>query len=132
MKYSCFAVKQREDYMKLVKRVIIATTLGFLTGLVCYWGMKSSGRVELTTAMMIGTILNRALIGFIIGISAWRIHYLLHGVIIGLIATLPMGVYPLVEGQIVGFVMFMVAGAVYGLIIELLTTKLFKAPIRKT
>ena len=118
--------------MKLVKRVIIATTLGFLTGLVCYWGMKSSGRVELTTAMMIGTILNRALIGFIIGISAWRIHYLLHGVIIGLIATLPMGVYPLVEGQIVGFVMFMVAGAVYGLIIELLTTKLFKAPIRKT
>lgn len=120
-----------EDGMKFAKRIIITTVLGFLAGLVCYWGMKSGGRVELTPAMTMGTILNRALIGFVIGISGWRINYLLHGILIGFIATLPMGVYPLVEGQIVGFVMFVVAGAIYGLIIEILTTKVFKAPIRK-
>lgn len=112
--------------MVYAKRVTIATILGVLAGIVCYLGTKSSGTIELTAAVVAGIILNRTLLGFIIGISGWRINYLLHGLIIGLIASLPMAVY----ADIQGFILVMIAGLVYGILIELITTKLFKTPMK--
>lgn len=105
------------------KRVILSTLLGVVAGIVCY--LLSRGNMTYTSGMIAGVILNRALIGFVIGISGWKkMPYLLHGIIIGLIVTSLMAVYALLEGAI----MLLVAGAVYGLLIELIVTKLFKAP----
>ena len=105
------------------KRVILSTLLGVLAGIVCY--LLSRGNMTYTSGMVAGVILNRTLIGFVIGISGWKkIPCWLHGMIIGLIVTSLMAVYASLQGAI----MLLVAGAVYGLIIELVVTKLFKAP----
>ena len=105
-----------------LKRVILSTLLGVLAGIVCY--LLSKGNMAYTSRMIAGTILNRTLIGFVIGISGWKkISWWLHGIIIGLIVTSLMAVYV----PLTGAIMLLVAGAVYGLLIELIVTKLFKA-----
>ena len=88
--------------------------------------MKSGGSADISDMALISSIGNRILIGFVIGISAWRIHYLLHGALMGLIVTLSVSIGILLD-SVAGFLMFTVAGLIYGFLIELFTTKIFKA-----
>jgi len=88
--------------------------------------MKSGGSADIPDMALISSIGNRILIGFVIGISAWKIHYLLHGTLIGLIVTLSLSIGILLD-SVAGFLMFTVAGLVYGFLIELFATKVFKA-----
>jgi hypothetical protein len=76
------------------------------------------------------TLLNRVLIGFVIGISAWRIHHLIHGAIIGLIVTLTVSL-GFLPGSLSGFFLYTSAGIFYGILIEWLATDVFKAPMKK-
>jgi hypothetical protein len=76
------------------------------------------------------TMLNRVLIGFVIGISAWRIHHLVHGAVIGLIVTLTVSL-GFLPGPLRGFLLYTVAGIIYGILIEWLATDVFKAPMKK-
>ena len=88
--------------------------------------MKSGGSADISDIALISSIGNRILIGFVIGISAWRIHYLLHGALMGLIVTLSVAIGILLD-SVAGFFMFTVAGLIYGFLIELFATKIFKA-----
>jgi len=88
--------------------------------------MKSGGAADMPDIALLSSIGNRILIGFVIGISSWRIHYLLHGALIGLIVTFSMSA-GILSQSISGFVMFTIAGIVYGFLIELFSTKIFKA-----
>jgi len=108
------------------RRLLICLAGGVVAAGICIAGMKSGGNVSLTTAVLVSTIGNRILIGFVIGISSWRIHYLLHGALIGLIVTLSTSVVILPQ-NIKGFILYTLAGIVYGLLIELFATKVFKA-----
>jgi len=108
------------------KRLALCLIGGVVAAGICIAGMKSGGSVNLTTAVVLSTIGNRILIGFVIGISRWSIHYLLHGALMGLIVTLSASVVILPQ-NITGFVMYTFAGVVYGLLIELFATRVFKA-----
>ena len=88
--------------------------------------MKSGGSADISDIALISSIGNRILIGFVIGISVWRIHYLLHGALMGLIVTLSVSIGILLD-SVAGFFMFTVAGLIYGFLIELFATKVFKA-----
>lgn len=88
--------------------------------------MKSGGSADISNMALISSIGNRILIGFVIGISAWRIHYLLHGALMGLIVTLSISIGILLD-NVAGFLMFVVAGLIYGFLIELFATKIFRA-----
>ncbi len=112
--------------MVYTKRVVIATILGVICGILCWLGGKFSAGMEFTPAMIASIILNRALIGFVIGISGWKIHYLVHGVIIGALGTLPIAVY----GGVSGFITLTLFGMLWGFSIELFTTKIFKTAIQ--
>ena len=90
--------------------------------------MKSGGSADISNVALISSIGNRILIGFVIGISAWRTHYLLHGALMGLIVTLSISIGILLN-NVAGFLMFAVAGVIYGFLIELFVTKVFKAPM---
>ncbi len=115
------------------KRLIIATLLGLVFGFVCF-GMASSGPDKISTLLAINIILGRTLIGFGIGISRFSFkHWSLHGIIMGLIFSLPAGF-----GAMLGpenpefnhttmFIATVVMGVIYGFLIELITTVLFKA-----
>ena len=121
--------------MVYTKRLIISVILGMIAGLVCALLSKPSLMAQLPAEMVPGvmcnTALNRTFIGFMIGISCWRMHWTLHGIIIGFLGSLPISA-PLIaqpDGVIV-FVMMTVGGAVWGFLIELFTTVVFKAPMR--
>ena len=123
--------------MVYAKRLIIAVILGILAGLASTFLPKPSlmAATILPAAMVPSTMchiaLNSTLIGFIIGVSAWRIHWAIHGIVIGFIGSLAIAA-PMVgePGQMGGFVIMIVAGMVWGFLIELITTVVFKAPMR--
>jgi hypothetical protein len=109
------------------RRLLIATLFGVISGFVC-WGFASSGGPT-PWYFIIATILGRTLIGFTIGISILKISWWLHGMIIGALVSLPMafnGFY--VPGkELFIFFSFFIMGIIYGFLIELFTSVVFKA-----
>ena len=115
------------------KRLIIASLLGVLFGFVCN-AMASSGSKEITLALSINIILGRAMIGFAIGISRFSLkHWSIHGLLMGLIFSLPAGFGALLAPESPDFshtrmfIATIVMGMIYGLLIELITSVIFKA-----
>lgn len=115
-------------------RLISSVILGAIFGVACWLLARSAPEQEgfvLDLAMILGIIANRTMIGFCIGISNLKgMNYLVHGIVMGLLVSLLMSVYPLAMGDMMGFILLSVAGAIYGLLIELIVTKLLKAPIQ--
>ena len=114
------------------KRLIIASLLGLAFGFVCY-GFASSGQNEIPTLLAINIILGRTLIGFGIGISRFTMrHWALHGIVMGLVFSLPAGFGAMLGPENPEFshtMMFtstIVMGMIYGFLIELITSVLFK------
>lgn len=106
-------------------KILVATILGFIAGLVCYYLARSGGE-PIAPAMVWSIILGRTLIGFTIGVSSWKINYLIHGILIGLIVSLPMA---LAGGAIKGSFVFwgsFIMGGIYGFFIALITNLIVK------
>jgi hypothetical protein len=102
------------------KRVIACTLFGLIAGILCWLASQYGGGMAFTTPIILGIILNRAFIGFTIGLSGWRTNWAFHGVVIGLVGSLPLSVYALGDPNgLRGFLLLEVAGGVWGLLIEL-------------
>ena len=122
--------------MQKTKRIIIATLCGVLFGFVCF-GIASSGPNKLPCPAVYQIIASRALIGFAIGISCISIgHWSLHGVIMGMIFSLPLAFSGLMApenpefSKADMFIWTIILGMIYGLLIEVITSLLFKAKIQ--
>ncbi len=113
--------------MLSVKRVVIATTCGIFFGLICLYLAISNPETSdsITTNVKINILFSRALIGFIIGISALRLSWWIHGITIGIIASVPLAFLVMDKTNI--FISTFVLGIIYGFLTELLTTVIFKA-----
>jgi hypothetical protein len=104
------------------RRVLICTSLGFVAGVICWLGSYAAGGVPggLTTGTVLAIVFNRAFLGFAVGISGWRVNWVLHGVVIGLAASLQVAIYPLCAGEgVAPFLMFELAGGFWGFMVEL-------------
>ena len=111
------------------KRIIICTIGGLVAGIICSAGGILSGNIaEFTFFSIAGTFVNRLMLGFFIGISRLKINYLLHGILIGFLVSFINSVSFLEDG-LSGFFFFTIAGMIYGALIELFATKVFKAKI---
>lgn len=114
-----------------MKRIIIATVLGLAFGFACF-GFASSGGA-LPTAVGIQIIASRTLIGFTIGISLLNMNWALHGILIGIIYSLPLAFSGLMApetpefSKAAMFISTVVMGLIYGFLIELITSVLLKA-----
>ena len=114
-----------------MKRIIIATLSGLLFGFVCFGFACSSGDLPFPVTLQI--IASRTLIGLTIGLSSMRMHWALHGTIIGALYSVPLGISGLMAPETPEFsstmmlVSTIVMGLIYGLLIELITSVLFKA-----
>nr|QNO49462.1 hypothetical protein OCBBGKCP_00019 [Methanosarcinales archaeon ANME-2c ERB4] len=104
-----------------VKRFVIATILGILCGLFCMYGtMTAFPEFAADTLFLIGIVYNRALIGVVIGISDnINLHPAIRGAVIGVVVSMAMAIFS-AEGMlaVLGF------GLVYGVLIDVVTTKL--------
>lgn len=115
------------------KRLILATVLGLMFGFVCF-GFACSGQNEISIILAANIILGRTLIGVAIGISRFSSkHWSLHGVILGFIFSLPAAFGAMLAPEnpefshMMLFVSTVVMGMIYGFLIELITTLVFKA-----
>lgn len=72
-------------------------------------------------------VLINTLMGFTIGISSLRIHWMLHGAFIGLIYGVVLAIFTQSHG--LGFWWPLVLGPVFGFMVELCATVFFRADI---
>jgi len=112
-----------------IKRVIIATAIGLLTGLFCAYGtvmLADKGELGfvLTTGILASIIYNRVLIGFVVGIADnIEIHTILRGAIIGAVISMAMSIMSLIDGDVIGGLTIIGFGVVYGIIADVVATK---------
>ena len=119
--------------MQKTKRIIIATLSGVLFGFICF-GLASSGSGKLPCPVTLQIIASRTLIGFAIGISCLTVaHWSLHGLLMGAIFSIPLAFSGLMAPENPDysatemFVWTIVLGMIYGLLIEVITSAIFKA-----
>ena len=84
--------------------------------------------------MVLQIIASRTLIGFAIGISSLALgHWVIHGLVMGMLFSLPLAFSGLMAPETPEFsktamwVWTVILGMVYGLLIEVITSVLFKA-----
>jgi hypothetical protein len=111
------------------KRLVICLLGGVLAAIICVIGGQIIfGFPGIDAPTLAASIANRILIGFIIGISGWKINYLLHGAVLGFIISITVSIGFLGSNNL-GFGLYTSAGILYGIGIELLATKAFKTVI---
>jgi hypothetical protein len=118
------------------KRFIVATVMGFVTGFICL-ALASSSPEVLPAAVGYQIVFSRALAGFTIGISIFKMgHWSIHGAVIGAVFSLPLAFSGLMApdnpefNKSTMFVMTVVLGLIYGVLIEFVTSVLFKAKMQ--
>lgn len=110
------------------KRLVASTAFGFVAGIICYLGGRYGLKDDVSTMMFVYILVNRVLIGFVIGVSTLRMHWALHGPLIGAVAGLPFAAGCLLEeSNLETAIAALVLGAVYGLMIEFFTSIVFGA-----
>ena len=117
--------------MTTTKRLFIATVLGLLLGVV-EWAIARAGAAAPIPWSGVPTIiLGRTVLGFAIGISASRMAWWLHGLVLGFVFSFPPAFGALWIGMkwTPGFVAVLVSGLIIGLLIELITSVVFKARV---
>ena len=112
------------------KRLLVCTLGGVISAILCLVGKQVIyGFPDITWDALAVTMANRILLGFIIGISCWRVNNLLHGAMLGLIVSLSVSIGFLPD-NILSFFLYTPAGIVYGIMIEWLSTIVFKSPMK--
>ena len=112
-----------------MKRIPIAILFGLVAGAICASGAFYGHMLKFSAVTLAWILLNRAVMGFVIGASGLRLHWAWNGILMGLVV-----------GSIFSYFMFMTLGAgplplvnfcvngLFGLMIEFFTTVVFKQP----
>jgi len=79
----------------------------------------------MTLGLKLSILFSRGITGFMIGISALKLKWWSHGIILGAVGSIPMA-FPIMNDPNIMIATF-VMGIIYGLVIELVTSILFKA-----
>ena len=110
-------------------RIALTTLLGLVAGAICAAAAFSAGILEFTPVNLAWVLMNRAVMGFAIGASGLRLRWAWNGAIVGLLV-----------GSIYSYFLFMrvgltalpmlnaLANGIFGVLIEFLTTVVFKQP----
>lgn len=124
----------------LGKRMLTAVGLGALGGLVCAWGASTHGvpgALDIHAAMFWGTMVNRILLGFVVGlagvvtlhpiITSVHLNPILRGVGLGVAFSLPMAIGTLIthpqDWGTFGFILLM--GVIIATLIDLVVSRLY-------
>jgi hypothetical protein len=112
-----------------MKRIVISTLVGcIVAGGLCATGAFSTGMMKFTPVALLWILLNRSVMGFVIGASGLRLHWAWNGLIMGIAVGSTFSYFMFMSnGGWIPLVNFFVNG-VFGLIVEFLTTKVFKQP----
>jgi hypothetical protein len=111
-----------------MKRIVIATFFGLVAGVLCATAGIHGGFLKFTAVNVAWVLLNRGVMGFAIGASGLKLHWAWNGIVMGLVVgsifsyflfmDMGLGTLPLVN--------LLVGNPIFGLLIELFTTVVFK------
>ncbi|MBL7074756.1 hypothetical protein ISS37_05920 [candidate division KSB1 bacterium] len=107
-----------------MKRLLIPIILALAAGFYEAVRITKGGWEDVGAAHFWFIVTSRGLIGFMIGISRLKLHHTLHGVLMGLVGSLPIIVLFWPQHT----VQLLLLSLAYGLMIEIMTTRIFKAP----
>jgi len=115
------------------KRIFIASLMGFFAGIFCLLGGIMVLDNDYSVWQVVYVLLHRTIMGFVIGISSLKVKWYVNGGLIGLIIGILFVLYEQITKEFFGYqdwVIFALipTGIFYGLFIEYMTTKVFKAP----
>ena len=114
------------------RRIVVCLVGGLVAAGICLAGQQILfGRPPVTWDTIAYAVLNRVLLGLVIALSGWKINHHAHGAILGFIVSFSVSLGFLVSDP-VRFAAFSLAGALYGLLIEWLSTDIFKAPMQQS
>ena len=111
------------------RRILTATFLGLLLGVLCSLAGKHVLGVNMSLADALMIVAHRTLLGFVLGISGLRWHWALHGAVIGLVVGIPEHHFANMLRGNATCAFYVVAGPLIGIIIECFTSIVFKARI---
>ncbi|MEA2075063.1 MAG: hypothetical protein U9O85_04955 [Euryarchaeota archaeon] len=111
------------------KRIAIATVIGLLCGLYCAYGTiwiaESKPELVITTGLLALIVYNRILIGLFVGVGDnIPLHPVFRGALIGAIISLVMAIMPMIDTGLTDGLTLIAFGVVYGLIADLVATRL--------
>ena len=109
------------------KRIGIASVFGLVCGFICLALGHFLGKAEVTLPWVLSGLVNRTVMGFAIGTSGVKGNVFVRGAIYGIV----LSVGPALAS---GFgadkiIPYCVAGTIYGVLIDALTSKVFKADV---
>ena len=133
---------------KIYKRAVVGIILGVLFGLLCFAGFSSNPDIpaefakyqvwSFSNLWIWSTVANRILLGLLVGLGGtvtampvlkFKIPVALRGAKLGLLASLPMALGALMgpnpEMAQKSFWIIFIFGAIIGLVIDLILTKLY-------
>jgi hypothetical protein len=112
-----------------LRRIVLAILLGLLFGLFCMWTTSETSIIPISFPNLLAVGYNRIILGLVIGLSGKiMIRPALRGAILGIIISLEIAL-PTLNSWFFGFVAYMLAGIVYGIIIDLLSSWFAKEKI---
>ena len=112
-----------------MKRITIAILFGLVAGAICASGAFYGGILKYSAVTLVWVLLNRAVMGFAIGVSGLKLRWAWNGIFMGLAV-----------GSVFSYFLFMTNGpgplpvinflvnGLFGLMIEFFTTVVFKQP----
>jgi len=101
-----------------MKRILCCLAGGVICAGVCLAGSQIIfGFPQITWETISITIANRLLLGFVIGISGWKIAKHWHGWLLGLILSLTISI-SFIPGDYLKFTLYTGAGIIYGVFID--------------
>lgn len=112
-----------------MKRITIAVLFGLVAGTICATGAFAAGLMKFSLVALLWILLNRGVMGFVIGISNLKLHWAWNGILLGIIvgSIFSYSLFMNLGLARVAVVNFFVNG-LFGLMIEFFTSKVFKAP----
>lgn len=105
----------------MIRRIAISTALGAIFGAICLYGTMTSLPGQLSTPILATIFYNRVLLGLVIGMAgSVPLHPMLRGAALGLAVSLEIAL----PSGFQGGALLLGAGAIYGIVTDLLATRL--------
>jgi hypothetical protein len=106
-------------------RVLITTVFGFVFGIICMFLSRYTAGIAFWP-MGLSYLLSHTVMGFAIGVSAWKLHWAAHGIVWGAL----FGIFTAIGAVGTGLDPFtaFISVTIWGFLIETIATKGFKQP----
>ena len=109
-----------------MKRIAIATLFGLVAGVICATAGFSSGLMKFTPVNLGFVLLNRTVMGFVIGASGLKLRWAWNGILMGLVVGSIFSYFLIMNSGGGWLLLSPLGNAAFGLMIEFFTTVVFK------